>query len=128
MNNESCIRVFADIKQINNCKEKLKISSIAIDLLSRTLSLAGNESRMKILYLLWDQQKLCVCDISDILGMSIPGISQHLRKLSDGSVVKKQKVAQTIFYSLNSEYEALFLDFFEKIRKNLILEPVESQH
>ncbi|MBL4651698.1 MAG: winged helix-turn-helix transcriptional regulator [Flavobacteriales bacterium] len=124
MNNENCIRVFADIRQINNCKEKLEVSSQSINLLSRALSLAGNESRLKIIYLLWDQQKLCVCDISDILGMSIPGISQHLRKLSDGNIVKKQKVAQTIFYSLNSEYETLFLVFFEKIKKNQILEPV----
>lgn len=122
MSNDTCIRVFADIDQINNCKEKLEQASPSIDLLSKALSLAGNDTRLKILYLLWDQQKLCVCDLSDILGMSIPGVSQHLRKLKDGSIVTNEKVAQTIFYSLSPEYTTLFEGFFKKIKKNQILE------
>ena len=124
MSNDTCIRVYADIHQINECKQKLETASHSIDLLSRALSLAGNETRLKILYLLWGQGKLCVCDLSDILGMSIPGVSQHLRKLKDGGVVRNEKVAQTIFYSLNPEYESLFLGFFKRIMKNQILEKV----
>ncbi|WP_425291189.1 ArsR family transcriptional regulator [Spirosoma linguale] len=45
------------------------------------LNLAGNENRLKLIYLLKEEADLCVCDLSDILGMTIPAASQHLRKL-----------------------------------------------
>ncbi|MBK9939143.1 MAG: ArsR family transcriptional regulator, partial [Chitinophagaceae bacterium] len=34
-----------------------------------------------MIYLLEEEKELCPCDLSDILGMSIPAVSQHLRKL-----------------------------------------------
>ena len=32
--------------------------------------------------------------------MTVPAISQHLRKLKDGGLVKDNKVGQTVFYEL----------------------------
>ncbi|MBL4709179.1 MAG: winged helix-turn-helix transcriptional regulator [Flavobacteriales bacterium] len=122
MENTTCIRVYADVEQINSCKSELDKVGNSIKMLSKALSLAGNEARMKILYLLNSQGKLCVCDLSDILGMSPPAISQHLRKLKDGNVIQNQRVAQTIYYSLDAQYKVLLKDFFEKIGKNEILE------
>ncbi|MDZ7694978.1 MAG: ArsR family transcriptional regulator [Balneolaceae bacterium] len=33
------------------------------------------------------EEHLCPCDLSDILDMSVPAVSQHLRKLKDGGLV-----------------------------------------
>jgi len=33
--------------------------------------------------------------------MTVPAVSQHLRKLKDARMVSDKKVGQTIFYSLN---------------------------
>jgi DNA-binding transcriptional ArsR family regulator len=74
--------------------------SVAFTKLSRTLALSGNEVRLKILYLLSEEGELCPCDLSDILGMSIPAISQHLRKMKDGNILISKRTGQTIFYSL----------------------------
>jgi ArsR family transcriptional regulator, lead/cadmium/zinc/bismuth-responsive transcriptional repressor len=68
------------------------------------LDLAGNEVRLKILYLLKHENELCPCDISDILEMSLPAVSQHLRKLKDANLIQFRKVGQTIFYSLKSNH------------------------
>ncbi len=124
MKETTCIRVYANEKQIKKCKKEIEKVGDSIELLSSALSLAGNEVRLKILYLLFQQERLCVCDLSDILFMSPPAISQHLRKLKDGGLIQKQRVAQTIYYSLNPEYKDLFEGFFEKIGKNQILETV----
>lgn len=35
--------------------------------------------------------KMCLCDLSDILGMTVPAISQHLRKLKTLSLLKQTK-------------------------------------
>jgi len=124
MKETSCIRVFADEQQIKNCKKEIRKVETSIEMLSKAMNLAGNEVRLKILYLLFNEERLCVCDLSDILSMSLPAISQHLRKLKDGNIIQNQRVAQTIYYSLNPQYKVLLQGFFEKIGKNQILESV----
>lgn len=97
---ESCIRVLADPVQIKDCKERIAEIKTPISEISKILNLSGNEVRLKILYLLDSEEKMCPCDLSDVLGMSVPAISQHLRKLKDGGLVLDNKVGQTVFYQL----------------------------
>ena len=87
------------------------------------LSLAGSETRLKLLYLLEQEGALCVCDLSDVLGMTMPAVSQQLRKLKDGNIIQSKKVGQTIFYSLKEKHLELISPLFQfistKTRKNL---------
>jgi DNA-binding transcriptional ArsR family regulator len=112
-----CIREKANPVQINSCREKVAISDKSFAQLSNILSLAGNDVRLKILYLLEEEKELCPCDLSDILGMSIPAISQHLRKMRDGNIVEIRKVGLTIFYSLKTEHRKLLRPFFKIINQ-----------
>jgi DNA-binding transcriptional ArsR family regulator len=115
MNNNICIRLFADQEQIKNCKATLKIAQKSFNQLSNILSLAGNEARLKILYLLEEERELCPCDLADILGMTVPAVSQHLRKLKDGNIVETRKEGQTIYYSLTKENLKILKPFFKHI-------------
>jgi len=115
MNESTCIRLFADHEQINNCKGKLKTAQKSFASLSNILALAGNEVRLKIVYLLEEEKELCPCDLADILGMTIPAVSQHLRKLKDGNIVEIRKVGQTIYYSLTQENLKILKPFFRHI-------------
>lgn len=123
-NNQSCIRVYADKVQIDNCREIIQANEKSFGMLSSLLALAGNEVRLKILFLLEEENELCPCDLSDILGMSIPAISQHLRKLKDGNVVEGRREGQTIFYSLIEEQLSILRPFFKHIINNSIKEKV----
>lgn len=116
MNDNTCIRLFADQEQITNCKDKLKTAQKSFASLSNILALAGNEVRLKIVYLLEEEKELCPCDLSDILGMSIPAVSQHLRKLKDGNIVETRKQGQAIYYSLTQENLKILKTFFKHIR------------
>lgn len=117
MENNTCIRALADPVQIKECKAKIKANEKSFEQLSGVLALAGNDVRLKILYLMEEEKELCPCDMSDILGMSIPAISQHLRKLKDGNVVETRKVGQTIYYSLKSEHFKILKPFFKYINQ-----------
>lgn len=117
-----CIRENANPVQINNCREKVAVNERSFSQLSGILSLAGNEVRLKILYLLEEEKELCPCDLSDILGMSIPAVSQHLRKMKDGHIIESRKTGQTIFYSIKAEHLKLLRPFF-KIINQLNLNP-----
>jgi DNA-binding transcriptional ArsR family regulator len=124
MENNSCIRQQADIEQINRCKDTVSELNESFDYLANGLSLVGNSVRLKILYLLFEEKRLCVCDLSDILGMNISAISQHLRKMKDRNLLETEREAQTIFYSLTAEYSTLLNPFFEILDKNKILETI----
>jgi len=124
MANNSCIRQQADIKQINRCKDRVSELNGSFDYLSNGLELAGNDVRLKILFLLYEEKQLCVCDLSDILGMTISAVSQHLRKLKDRKLIVTERQAQTIFYSLTNEYKILLEPFFKILEENKIVEIV----
>lgn len=117
MEKNTCIRVYANEVQINTCRQKLKANGPSFEKLGKVLELAGNEVRLKILYLLEEEGSLCPCDLSDILGMSIPAVSQHLRKLKDGNIIESKRVAQTIFYSLKEEHLKILKPFFKYINQ-----------
>jgi len=120
----TCIRVLADINQIRQCRQKVKSVNESVVVLASALSLAGNEVRLKILFLLLEEGQLCPCDLSDILGMNISAISQHLRKLKDGGLIEFKKTGQTIFYSVNAEYAGILKPIFQLINNNKILDLV----
>lgn len=113
--NKSCIRLLADPIQINNCKSLLADLNTDLTQLAKVLNLAGNEVRLKILLLLKIENELCPCDLSDILGMSVPAVSQHLRKLKDADLIQRRKEGQTIYYSLKSTHSIILKSVLENI-------------
>ncbi len=121
MKKSECIRVVADRNQLNQCKLELVIAETEIRALSDILSLAGNEVRLKILYLLNQEGQMCPCDLSDVLDMSMPAISQHLRKMKDKDLIRYKKVGQTIFYSLNEDLSDLLNLLFKRLKKTQLV-------
>ena len=119
MESSKCIRVLADQNQINQCKADISEIEEPVQNLAGLLSLAGNEVRLKILFLLQQEGQVCPCDLSDILEMSVPAISQHLRKMKDKGLVRSRKVGQTIFYSLNEAHLGLLKPLFTIIKEPL---------
>ena len=73
--------------------------------LARILNLGGNPIRLKILYLLTQENNVCVNQLSEILEISISSTSQHLRKLKDCRVLKSKKEKQTVYYFINPKYK-----------------------
>lgn len=113
----TCIRLLADPVQIQNCKKHLIEAEKSFTNLAQVLNLAGNEVRLKILYLLDREAELCPCDLSDILGMTMPAVSQHLRKLKDANLIQFRKEGQTIFYALKSNHTDIIKPLFHHIQQ-----------
>lgn len=117
-NLNTCIKAYRDEQQILRCKKQVERLEIALPDVAKLLSLSGNEVRLKILLLLQEEGKLCVCDLSDILSMKIPAVSQHLRKLKDTQMVFTQREGTVIYYQLSigkqQKINALLKLFFEK--------------
>lgn len=114
----SCTRAEADQKQLMRCRETLKTSSESINSIGKVLALTGNETRLKILFLLNQEGELCPCDFSDILEMSVPAISQHIRKMKDAGLITSRRDGQTLYYSLVKDSSNVLEGIFGKLKEN----------
>ncbi|KGX92741.1 ArsR family transcriptional regulator [Pontibacillus halophilus JSM 076056 = DSM 19796] len=72
---------------------------------SQALKLLGDQTRLSIVALI-NENECCVCEFVELLNMSQPSISQHLRKLRDAGIVKEQRRGHWVFYSLNEHHDA----------------------
>jgi hypothetical protein len=63
----------------------------------------GDSTRIKILYVLFEAE-LCVCDIAQLLNMTISAISHQLRVLKQAQLVKFRRDGKTVFYSLADDH------------------------
>lgn len=83
--------------------EYLKGKLLEVAGLSELFKALGDETRTKILYLL-SEQELCVCDMADLLEMSLPAVSHHLRLLKAMRLVKYRRDGKQVYYSLDDDH------------------------
>jgi ArsR family transcriptional regulator, lead/cadmium/zinc/bismuth-responsive transcriptional repressor len=117
---ENCIRGCANVEMINRSIQELSELSDKIKNVATILGLTGNETRLKILLLIKKEKKVCVCDLSDILEISVSAISQQLKKLKDGHILKSEKEGQTIYYHIHPSSEEILEHIFEIFNHKLI--------
>lgn len=68
------------------------------------LKAVAEETRLKIIaYLAIDT--FCVCELVELLQISQPSISQHLRRLKQSEIIVEERRGKWIFYSLNKQHQ-----------------------
>lgn len=72
-------------------------------LLAETFQALGDSSRIQIVWAL-SLGELCVNDIAEMLEMSQPQVSHHLRTLRNLHLIKKRKDGRIAYYSLDDEH------------------------
>ena len=91
------------------------VNEHVINLMQDTLKLAGDATRLKILFCLLDEFDKCKCgsdhliekcvnDIAMQIGCSQSLVSHQLKELKDGNFVKSRKESTKIYYSLKDEH------------------------
>ena len=106
MKTVSCIREHKDQLKINSFENLLNDFSKDFKTVSKIVGLIGNDVRLQLMWLI-NEDKFCVCDLADILQMSVPAISQHLRKLKDVNIIESIREKQTIYYTITNENKAI---------------------
>jgi DNA-binding transcriptional ArsR family regulator len=117
---ETCIRGCANVNLINRSIQTLDKLQGQIKKTASILSLTGNDTRLKILLLIKNEEKVCVCDLSDILGISVSAISQQLRKLKEGNLLESYKEGQTIYYHIHPNSEEILTHVFDLFNNKAI--------
>jgi len=113
-----CIGPTQSRPELINLANTVRQNEDELKILSELFSIVGNETRLKILYLLSHEKELCVCDIADVLNMKVSAISHQLKKLKAYHLVRSERRSQTIFYSLKrNKFTETLKEFFEVIDK-----------
>lgn len=74
-----------------------------VDSLANLFKVFGDSSRTKIMSCL-EIRDLCVCDIAEILDMTVSAVSHQLRILRDAKLVKATKMGKEVMYSLDDDH------------------------
>ena len=71
--------------------------------LKTTLKALGDMARLAIVYHLARAQEVTVTDLADLLGISQPLVSWHLRKLRRAGIISTRRAGRQSYCSLNQE-------------------------
>jgi len=64
----------------------------------------GDASRVKIVNVLaTSEDPVCVCHLTEPLGLTQPTVSHHLKKLLDAGLVEREQRGKWAYYSLSSD-------------------------
>lgn len=88
-----------------------RINGVDFAALADIYKLLASSMRLKIIFAL-EKGELCVCDIANAIGLSIPATSQQLKLLRLGNIVRFRSDGKMVYYSLVSA------DLFEAIRSD----------
>ena len=104
MNNAvpKCEFMHAHHELVAQVREKMPAEELLYDL-SELYKVFGDSTRIRILYVLFESE-MCVCDIAQLLNMSISAISHQLRVLKQSRLVKFRREGKTVFYSLADDH------------------------
>ncbi|MBM7071459.1 transcriptional regulator [Shewanella sp. OPT22] len=83
----------------------------------------SDQTRLTSVVLIHSQQELCVCELMVGLDEIQPKVSRHLALLKKQGVLCGRKQGQWVFYFLNPELPAWFIQMLDQ----LVLEPQNYQ-
>ncbi len=104
---ERCDLTFIHKDIVKKVNDEMPEEEILYDL-AEFYKVFGDTTRIKILYILL-KSEMCVCDISQVLGVSQSAVSHQLRMLKQMKLVKYRREGKSVFYSLSDHHIELIL-------------------
>jgi ArsR family transcriptional regulator len=74
----------------------------------RVFKALSDPNRIRIVKML-ESRELCVCEVREILGLSISTVSKHLSILREARLIRDSKDGKWVNYCLNEESENSFV-------------------
>ncbi len=84
-----------------NLLNKYGDTQIEEEELAKLFDAIGDPTRLKIVCLLLDNNDLCVSEITEKIGISMPGTSQQLKILENADLIKRLRMGQKACYKPN---------------------------
>jgi len=100
----------------------MRLKNFSLSFGSQVFKSVSDESRVRILHLLYRNGELTISDIEHILEFTQTKTSRHITYLKNSGMVIARKVDQWVFYSIREEVEELTNRVLEFLVKDVILQ------
>lgn len=70
----------------------------------QTIKALSDLNRLRVMWLLDKFDELCVCQITEVLGLATPTVSKHMSILYSAGLVKSRKESRWVYYRLGEIY------------------------
>ena len=100
----------------------MRLKNFSLSFGSQVFKSVSDESRVRILHLLYRNGELTISDIEHILEFTQTKTSRHITYLKNSGMVSARKVDQWVFNSIREEVEELTNRVLEFLVKDVILQ------
>ncbi len=99
---ECCDEKCVHPKLIKTVLDELPDEDALYDL-AELFKVFGDSTRVRILFALYESE-MCVCDLTDALGMTQSAVSHQLQILRSNKLVKSRREGKQVYYSLADQH------------------------
>ncbi len=86
------------------------VSVDEVEALAEVFKLLGDPKRTRILFALLEADELCVCDLAATVDMTETSVSQAMRLLRAGGIVRNRREGRIVYYRLDDDHVRTVLD------------------
>ena len=96
----------------------MKLKHFSLQVGSQIFKSFSDEARVRILYLLFLHNRLCISDLEHILNFTQTKTSRHITYLKNAGLLNSIKVNQWTFYEIKDEVKGIVEQIFEFLNKD----------
>ncbi len=99
----------------------MKLKNFNLQYGSQIFKSFSDEARIRILFLLYNQEELCISDLEHILNFTQTKTSRHITYLKNAGLLSVRKHNQWVFYQIKEEVLEMIEQIFTFLNKDSTL-------
>ncbi|UII33190.1 metalloregulator ArsR/SmtB family transcription factor [Fulvivirga ulvae] len=99
----------------------MRLKNFSLSFGSQIFKACSDESRLRILHLIFKNKEMCISDLELILDFTQTKTSRHLIYLKNSGILNTRKQDQWVFYHLKDEVYDIINQIFQFLQKDQVL-------
>jgi ArsR family transcriptional regulator, arsenate/arsenite/antimonite-responsive transcriptional repressor len=100
----------------------MRLKSFNLSLGSQIFKACSDESRLRILHLIFENEEMCISDLEKILDFTQTKTSRHLTYLKNSGILTFRRDNHWVFYAIKDEVYEILKQIFQFLRKDQLLQ------
>ncbi len=96
----------------------MRLKSFNLTLGSQIFKACADESRLRILHLIFENEEMCISDLEKILDFTQTKTSRHLTYLKNSGILTFSRNNHWVFYQIKDEVYEILKQIFQFLRKD----------
>ncbi|MGC1244399.1 MAG: metalloregulator ArsR/SmtB family transcription factor [Chryseosolibacter sp.] len=100
----------------------MRLKSFNLTLGSQIFKACADESRLRILHLIFENEEMCISDLEKILEFTQTKTSRHLTYLKNSGILTFRRNNHWVLYAIKDEVFEILKQIFQFLRKDQLLQ------